>query len=264
MDQGVTDDSLRTLGVRAWCASRILGSEAKALAAAEHRAMVAARVRIALRRRGRVSDRLFDQIYAPGIRRLSAVHWTPAIVATTLATRLVTKPNSVVLDVGSGAGKFCVLGALATHAVFVGVEQRSRLVSVSRDLAETLGAERAEFVRGDALQLDWNGFDAFYLFNPFWENVDQEGAIDKTVPLHAALYDDAVYAVQEKLVNCRVGTRVATLNGFGGAMPPGYSLIYRRFVDGSYADIWERQVGDIERTSFLLRDGSVATTPHLG
>ena len=37
------------------------------------------------------------------------------------------KPGEVVLDIGCGPGKFCIVGALATTGRFTGVEQRKHL-----------------------------------------------------------------------------------------------------------------------------------------
>ena len=115
-----------------------------------------------------VTDELFDRLYDPEIRAISAVHWTPAAVAVGMARLLAPDRSSIVLDIGSGVGKFCVLGALATEGVFVGIEQRLHLVTIARKLAGTLGIERASFVHGNVLDLDWSRFTAFYLFNPFW------------------------------------------------------------------------------------------------
>src|SRR5262245_4742094 len=116
-------------------------------------------VRADLELRRQVSDHIFDQIYEPAAHRLSAVHWTPAFVATEIAMQLVTRKDCTVLDVGSGAGKFCVLGALTTPGSFVGVERRSWLVEAATDLAAALGAERTTFLCGDALDIDWREFD---------------------------------------------------------------------------------------------------------
>ena len=45
------------------------------------------------------------------------MHWTPVHVARRAAQFLVTGPETRVLDVGSGPGKFCLVGALATQGI---------------------------------------------------------------------------------------------------------------------------------------------------
>ena len=123
-----------------------------------------------LRTGRRVTDFRFDQIYPSPIRKLSSTHWTPVEVAVRVAELLVKDSSSQILDVGSGCGKFCTGGRISEPgAIFTGVEQRIHLVDVARTAGEELGASRASFVHENMAELDWSRFDAFYLFNPFYE-----------------------------------------------------------------------------------------------
>src|SRR3954471_8285376 len=84
------------------------------------------------------SDVEFDDVYDPEIRALSPQHWTPVQVAARAATLLTQAGATRILDVGSGAGKFCIAGALSTDAHFTGVERRGRLVETARRAATRL------------------------------------------------------------------------------------------------------------------------------
>src|SRR4029077_8901586 len=64
------------------------------------------------------SDDEFDSAYDKQIRELSEQHWTPLWVAARVAHLLTRSGATRVLDVGSGAGKFCIVGALSTDAEF--------------------------------------------------------------------------------------------------------------------------------------------------
>ena len=55
--------------------------------------------------------------------------------ATDLADYLVKKSGTKILDIGSGAGKFCLIGAIHTKGNFTGVEQRENLVAHSNKIA---------------------------------------------------------------------------------------------------------------------------------
>lgn len=77
----------------------------------------------------------FDRILPLCWRRFSIIHWTPVQVARRAAQFLVSGPETQVLDVESGAGKFCLVGALATQGDFTGVEQRPHLAELSRSFA---------------------------------------------------------------------------------------------------------------------------------
>src|SRR6185437_914320 len=61
-----------------------------------------------------LTDSDFDAIYPAPVRRVSASFWTPVSVAVRAADLLVDDPSTRVLDIGSGVGKFCIVGAAFT------------------------------------------------------------------------------------------------------------------------------------------------------
>jgi len=169
-----------------------------------------------------VEDHELDGLFPEWARRRSRLHWTPIAVARRAARWLVTGPRSRVLDVGAGVGKFALVGALVTEGSFVGVEQRQEMVDVALAAARGLGARRASFVHGDMADLDWSSFDGVYLYNPFLEDLRDDGPLDRTGDDRADTFTAYVRLVQERLAAAPVGTRVATFHGFGGELPPGY------------------------------------------
>ena len=56
-------------------------------------------------------DLQFNQLYPVEVRSLSAKHWTPLQVAYKASNFLAADKNTTVLDIGSGAGKFCLAAA---------------------------------------------------------------------------------------------------------------------------------------------------------
>ena len=75
------------------------------------------------------SDAAFDKLYPVAIRHLSEIHWTPINVARAAAEFLVNgNPNARIVDVGAGAGKFCMVGSYYTGGHFTGIEQKQNLV----------------------------------------------------------------------------------------------------------------------------------------
>jgi SAM-dependent methyltransferase len=168
-----------------------------------------------------VTDEAFDAFYPDAVRAASAAFWTPVDVALEAAAMLVTRPGARVLDVGSGAGKFCVVGALATGASFVGVEKQRALAEVARDHAARLGAS-ARFVVGRPDAVDWSAFDAIYLFDPFRVLPAADGPgveIARERPLADILLTERL------LSGARPGTRVVTYCGFGGDVPDAYEPV---------------------------------------
>jgi N-acetyl-beta-hexosaminidase len=190
-----------------------------------------------------VPDSEFDAIYPSWARRSSSIHWTPISVAQRAADLLVESPTDRILDVGSGAGKFCVVAALSRPANYCGVEQRSHLVSLSRATAELLAVPGVRFAHGNMMALDWSGFHAFYLYNPFAENVASlvSAPVDQDIELDPRLLKVYTDFVRRQLMLAAPGTRVVTYHGFGGEMPEAYELVHREEAYTDCLELWVKK-----------------------
>jgi hypothetical protein len=199
-----------------------------------------------VRRREEVGDLELDAIYPDWVRRLSENHWTPIEVCLRAAELLAVDATSTILDVGSGAGKFCLVGAAATGATFVGVEQRPRLVSVSQQLAQMAGLANAEFVHANAMTLDWTRFDGFYFFNPFYDHIiDCKPRIDGPIAVSPHAYASYVVTTCVKLFGAKPGARVVSYHGFGGPMPIGFRRLLREPAGSEHLELWEKVAGPV-------------------
>jgi SAM-dependent methyltransferase len=171
------------------------------------------------------ADRAFDYFLPHRLRAASAQHWTPLRVAARAAQWLAEVGVRSVLDVGSGAGKFCVAAALAgSTATFVGIEQRSRLIDSARALAHVFGVgDRVSFVNARLGEGPLPVADAYYLYNPFGENVlSPEDHLDADVELSDDRYLSDIALFEGMLERTAVGTYLITYNGFGGHVPAGF------------------------------------------
>ena len=145
-----------------------------------------------------------------------------------------------VLDVGAGVGKFCIIAA---HEVprsrFVGVELRPHLVDIARQLAARFEISNVSFVQGDALGLDWAGFDAFYFYNPFAEHLfDPAFVIDHAIDLAAPNFLVYMMGVRARLAAARAGTRLVTYHGIGAPPPAGYQRVSTHHVGPDILALW--------------------------
>jgi SAM-dependent methyltransferase len=179
------------------------------------------------------TDRVFDRLLPEELRHLSSMHWTPVDVAVRATSLLCPTSGTRVLDVGSGVGKLCVVGAMSAEGRWCGVEQHAVLVRTANKLADALGvAERTTFLHGDALELDWGEFDAIYLYNPFANPLFDAGDAK-----HLLDFRLTVTRVQARLATLRERVRVVTLQGFGGVMPASYELVYHERIAGVGLDL---------------------------
>lgn len=173
-------------------------------------------------------DRQFDRLIPHELRHLSSMHWTPVQVAARAASLLCATPRTRILDIGSGIGKLCTIGALSTFGTWVGVEQHGPLVKSALDLARTLGvADRTQFVQADAFSIDWFDYDALYFYNPFELSLFGESPL-RTLQIER---------VQQRLAAVPSCTRVVTFNGFGGVMPPSFELLYHERIPAVGLDL---------------------------
>ena len=167
----------------------------------------------------------FDRDYPVDVCEQSACHWTPIDVCQMAAEWLVEKPGTRVLDIGCGPGKFCAIGATNTLGYFTGVEQRGRLVKAAREMLARHRIARVEIVHGNITTVSFDAFDAFYLFNPFEENILPMLRIDKEVEMGAQLYDDYTLHVQTQLERKPLGTRIVTYYGSCAEVPECYTCV---------------------------------------
>ena len=175
-------------------------------------------------------DERFDRIYPPPIRKLSPLFWTPVAVAAEAARLLVTEPGTRVLDIGCGPGKFCLLAATLTEGRFTGVEQRLELVAAARAAAGALGLAAVEFLHANLTEVSFADYDAFYLFNPFEENMHGH-KIDSAIPLSADLFRKYTQCVADQLGARPMGTRIVTYAGYANDIPACYDCEEALFRD---------------------------------
>jgi hypothetical protein len=169
---------------------------------------------------------------------MSSSFWTPVSVAKRAAELLAYTNSLRILDVGSGIGKFCIVGAAVTGATFAGIEHRRYLVRTARATAERLGVESARFFHGTFETVDVAKFDGLYFFNPFGENLWSEGHFDETVELSHDRFVADTERANTLLTRARIGTRVVTYHGFGGEMPSGYRRIVRERWYRDHLELW--------------------------
>jgi SAM-dependent methyltransferase len=196
--------------------------------------------------RGAHADLHFDAHVPKRWRNGSAVHFTPAHVARRAARLLVDRPGRCVLDVGAGVGKFCIIAAATMpEAAFIGIECRLPLVRVANRIATDLGLRNVDFMHGDAVDVDWAPFDAFYFYNPFAEHIcGSASSLDAGIELAPAYFFHYVRFVRQRLAAAPVGTRVVTYHGFGGLPPLSYVRLAHEYVETGPLELWVKTTKD--------------------
>lgn len=172
-----------------------------------------------------VKDAIFNELYPPNIKVVAEKHWTPVAVAKMAAKYLAEKPGTKVLDIGAGAGKFCLVGAASTEGFFYGVEQRSSLTKISKKIAVRHNIANVEFIHSNIDKISFSDYEAFYFFNSFFENIDTLNPIDDTILPDSDLYHAYSDYVKEQLNKTPVGTRLVTYWSKWDEIPTNFEFV---------------------------------------
>ncbi|HJW33517.1 MAG TPA: hypothetical protein VJ505_09165 [Holophagaceae bacterium] len=135
------------------------------------------------------------------------------------------------LDVSSGAGKFCVIGALATPLTLTGIEHRAHLLAEAEALAVRLEvSERTTFIAAHH--------------------------IDGTVELNRRRFDREVAKAAGLLDQVSRGTHLATYTGFGGRIPDTFDLLHAQIAESNRLRLWRKSRRESAGGYWLELEGS--------
>ncbi len=178
------------------------------------------------------NDRRFNRLYPSFIQRLARKHWTPLSIARKAIQFLALNENVKILDIGSGVGKFCLAaGYHKPNARIYGIEQRGKLVDYANEARNFLDLSNVSFNCGNFTQLDLKHYDHFYLYNPFFENIDESDKIDNTILYSGSLYNYYNHYLYKQLEMMPSGTRVVTYCSWQEEIPPCYQLVESHFEE---------------------------------
>ena len=148
-----------------------------------------------------------------------------------------------VVDVGSGAGKFCVAGALFGGCEFVGLEERPFLIKSARGLARLFDVNhRVSFMLGSLGAIPTPMAEAYYFFNPFGDySVGLHPMAERNPAMARERYARDVAVAEELLRTAPSRTCVLALNGFGGRLPPTYDLVHADWEVPGGLRMWRKR-----------------------
>jgi len=153
-------------------------------------------------------DTAFENVLSKSVQGHSYIHWTPIEVIQMAVHWLGTESQNKILDIGSGVGKFCIIGGMNSRAHFTGVEKRKNLVEQANKLRSDLALTNVQFIHSDITKIDFSDFTSFYFYNPFCEHMALSGGIDDQIQFD----EDAFYAyqdfVEEQLKRTPKGTKL--------------------------------------------------------
>jgi len=172
------------------------------------------------------SDSIFDSLYPINIQALAKKHWTPIDVAKTSAEFLAIEPNTKILDIGSGVGKFCLTAAFFhPNNLFFGIEQRKNLVEIANQTQLKLGLKNVLFIDGNVMEMNFNEYHHFYFYNAFFENIAGTEKIDEDISYSLQKYNSYNIFLYKQLQSKPAGTRLVTFHSLENEVPTNFMLV---------------------------------------
>ncbi len=151
--------------------------------------------------------------------------FTPFHVAQTATDWLTEDGKKTILDIGAGVGKFCIAGSTYSDSFFCGIEYRPSLAKIANELIIKFKISNAIVQHGDITEIDFKNFDAFYLYNLFFENLIPSLRLNNEVELTTALYAYYFKHTEMQLDKAKSGTRLVTYHGNNFEVPASFKKV---------------------------------------
>jgi SAM-dependent methyltransferase len=181
----------------------------------------------------------FNSSLPENLQKKSKRFFTPFHVAHTATDWLTEDGPKRILDIGAGVGKFCIAGATYSNSNFFGIEYRPSLAIIANELIIKFNIANAVVQQGDITEIDFTNFDAFYLYNPFFENLLPTLRLNNEVELTASLYAYYFKHTEKQFEKTKSGTRLVTYHGNNFEVPSSFSKV-KESKDGTLK-LWIKQ-----------------------
>ncbi|MBK9736924.1 MAG: class I SAM-dependent methyltransferase [Saprospiraceae bacterium] len=175
------------------------------------------------------TDLEFDVIFPFELKETSNIHFTPVDVSILAARYLATNEDSKILDIGSGAGKFCLIGSACSEGTFTGVEQRKKFCVIADGIVIKYNLANVTFIHSNITDVVFSDFTGFYFFNAFDENKHIADRIDDEAFLGRDLYETYSNYVKKQLHTMPKGTKLVTYFSYSTEVPDSYTLMESSF-----------------------------------
>jgi len=183
-----------------------------------------------------LTEENFSNLLPAYLRKASRLYFTPIHIAQIASQWLTEGGKKHVLDIGAGVGKFCITGASHSDSFFYGVEYRTSLANLANGLINHFDIKNASVHKGNITDVDFNNFNSFYLFNPFYENLIPSMRLNDEVELAGAAYSYYLKETEIKLDSSATGTRLVTYHGNNFEVPESFKKI-KETTDG-FLKLW--------------------------
>lgn len=196
-------------------------------------------IKLRLKAGKEVFDDEIDFLFDPQFQQHSDRHFTSIYIVQLAVQFLSENGDKHILDIGSGTGKFCLVGGMISKSRFTGVEYREDFIFEAKRLVLAAELSNVEFLHANILDCSFQDFNAFYMFNPFLEQVDPTATMGSGVQPSETLYRRYNQHVAHQLNQCFIGTRLVTYYINEKLVPQSF-VIRKKLLQNTLV-FWEKE-----------------------
>jgi SAM-dependent methyltransferase len=190
-----------------------------------------------------IEDAEFDQIFPLYYQFQSLIHWSSIDVARQISNWIRPLNLKSFIDIGCGVGKLCILLRILTDYEIFGIEQRPKLVEIANKITKVNGFKNLSIAQLNMLDLEWDSYDIYYLYNPFQEHVSAGDLciIENDIEFDAKNYSHYTSEVFRQLTWAKPGKVLITFHGYGGRVPGGWKMVESRHIESGDLTMWIKE-----------------------
>jgi hypothetical protein len=196
-------------------------------------------IKLKLKAGKEVFDDEIDFLLNPSFQPHADRHFTSIYIAQLAVKFLTENGEKHILDIGSGTGKFCLIGGMISTSKFTGIEYRSDFVEEANKFISAAELTHVQFINANMLDCSFEDYNAFYMFNPFLEHVDPTATMGSGVQPSETLYHKYNQHVVNQLNNCAEGTRLVTYYINENLIPKSF-VIRKKMIQQTLL-FWEKE-----------------------
>jgi hypothetical protein len=176
-----------------------------------------------------VGDDEFDKILPRFYRIKSTVHWSSIQVARQIAEWINPLKATKFIDIGCGVGKLCLLLRILTKYE-IQIIRASEFKNIS-------------IKQLNMLDLDWDDYDIYYLYNPFQEHITTGDVcvLERDIELDQKHYTQYTTEVFRQLSCASSGKVLITFHGYGGEVPSSWKIVASKPIKNGTLKMWVKK-----------------------
>ena len=177
------------------------------------------------------TDVAWTERYPPWLATAAQFQFSELTVIAAASDWLAAHANLAprrIVDLGAGAGKFCLAAAERhPHYIWIGIEHRRALVDEAEAWRRQHELSNAAFEVANLTSVELGAFAGGFCFNPFDELLDTKPNFSPVAGTGAVAFRKSLAALRQQLSDAPLGFALATYYLAESALPESYQRVWQ-------------------------------------